>query len=99
MSDFQDEYEEFKHSEHTSSFTADLVAGAAAFEALKAYEQYVAENGTPDSHSKAREILTGMVNATVDRNVESKGLDFLDINAVKQRARTNVETVYNSKYA
>ena len=32
-------------------------AGAASYEAAKAYENHVAENGEPESHARAKEIL------------------------------------------
>jgi hypothetical protein len=35
-----------------------IVAGAAAFEAAKAYENHLAENGQPDSHATAKELMS-----------------------------------------
>lgn len=36
---------------HKASLSHELIAGAAAFEAAKAYEKHCAENGKPDSHA------------------------------------------------
>jgi hypothetical protein len=35
----------------------ELIAGAASYEAMKAYENHCNENGQPGSHEKAKEIL------------------------------------------
>ena len=45
---------------------------------MKAYESHVAKNGQPDSHARAKEIAAGLAGAFVDREVESRGLDFVD---------------------
>ncbi|KAG8696948.1 hypothetical protein FRC11_000365, partial [Ceratobasidium sp. 423] len=58
--------------------------GAAAFEAAKAYEKHVAENGNPPDHAKAKEFLAGITGAFVDHEVETRGLDFID----KERAKS-----------
>ena len=45
-----------------------------ARQAAKAYEKHCEENGKPDSHAKAKEILAGFAGAFVDRMVETKGV-------------------------
>jgi hypothetical protein len=42
---------------HKAALSHELIGGAAAYEAAKAYEDHVAANGKPDSHAKAKEIL------------------------------------------
>lgn len=54
-------------------------------QAAKAYENHVAENGQPESHAKAKEILAGFAGAFVDREVETKGLDFIDREKAKRQ--------------
>ena len=47
-------------------------------QAAKAYERHCAENGQPASHAEAKELLAGFAGAFIDREVETKGLDFVD---------------------
>jgi len=74
-------------STHKAHLSHELIGGAAAYEAAKAYEQHVADNGQPDSHAKAKELLAGFAGAFVDREVETRGLDFID----KQKAKRHAE--------
>ncbi|CAG8905914.1 unnamed protein product [Penicillium egyptiacum] len=83
-------------TEHDPSIIHELIAGAASYEAAKAYENHVAENGEPDSHAKAKEILAGFAGAFVDREVETKGLDFLDAEQAKYQASQQVHDAYDS---
>jgi len=69
-----------KHEAHA---THEMLGGAAAFEATKAYEKHCAANGKPASHAKAKELAAGFAGAFVDREVDTKGLDFVD----KQKAK------------
>ncbi|OQD98964.1 hypothetical protein PENVUL_c068G08902 [Penicillium vulpinum] len=82
--------------EHDPSLIHELIAGAASYEAAKAYENHVAENGEPDSHAKAKEILAGFAGAFVDREVETRGLDFIDRERAKYDARQQVHDAYDS---
>lgn len=43
---FSDNHAEFTGSEHKAELSHELIAGAASYEAAKAYEKHVAENGT-----------------------------------------------------
>lgn len=65
-------------SGHKAEWSHELIAGAASYEAAKAYEKHCAENGKPASHTEAKEIMAGIIGAFVDREVETKGLDFID---------------------
>ncbi|KAG6329048.1 hypothetical protein ID866_10040 [Astraeus odoratus] len=42
---------------NNGNLTHDLLAAAAAYEAAKMYENHRAENGQPDSHAQAKELL------------------------------------------
>ncbi|KAB8229832.1 hypothetical protein BDV23DRAFT_165023 [Aspergillus alliaceus] len=77
--------------EHKAKFSHELIAGAASFEAMKAYEDHVARNGQPPSHQRAKEILAGFAGAFIDREFESKGLDFLDREKAKRHAHQQLE--------
>ncbi|KAL2070430.1 hypothetical protein VTL71DRAFT_13456 [Oculimacula yallundae] len=72
--------------EHKAKFSHELIGGAAAYEAAKAYERHVAENGKPDSHAEAKEILAGFAGAFIDREFETRGLDGIDREKAKYEA-------------
>jgi len=72
---------------HEAHLSHELIAGAAAFEAAKAYNDHCEKNGKPASHAKAKEIIAGLAGAFIDREVETRGLDFID----KQKAKREAE--------
>ncbi|QPC70473.1 hypothetical protein HYE68_001225 [Fusarium pseudograminearum] len=84
-------YDQVTQRPHEAEWSHELIGGAAAYEAAKAYEDHVARNGQPDSHAKAKEILAGFVGAFVDREVETRGLDFIDAEKAKRHGREHVE--------
>ncbi|KAJ5094279.1 hypothetical protein N7456_010140 [Penicillium angulare] len=92
------QYNSTEPKEHDPSFVHELIAGAASYEAAKAYENHVAENGQPASHAQAKEILAGFAGAFVDREVESKGLDFVDREKAKYQARQHIENLQEGDY-
>lgn len=47
--------------------------------------------GKPESHEKAKEIMAGFAGAFIDREAETKGLDFLDREKAKHHARQHIE--------
>ncbi|KAM4054592.1 hypothetical protein HRG_005428 [Hirsutella rhossiliensis] len=83
---------------HEAKWSHELLGGAAAFEAAKAYEDHVAKNGQPDSHAKAKEIVAGFIGAFVDREVETKGLDYIDSEKAKHHARQQAEEQLNQDW-
>ncbi|KZT62974.1 hypothetical protein CALCODRAFT_6767 [Calocera cornea HHB12733] len=76
---------------HEASWTHELIAGAAAYEADRAYEKHCEQNGQPASHDEAKALLAGFVGAFVDREVETRGLDFIDKEKAKHQARQHAE--------
>lgn len=42
---------------HKAQLSHELIAAAASYEAAKAYEKHVSENGQPPNHEKAKELL------------------------------------------
>ncbi|PYH81362.1 putative phosphoglycerate mutase family protein [Aspergillus uvarum CBS 121591] len=77
--------------EHQAKFSHELIAGAASFEAMKAYEEHQERNGKPESHEMAKELLAGFAGAFIDREVETKGLDFIDREKAKRQAERQLE--------
>lgn len=47
--------------------------------------------GEPDSHAKAKEFLAGAIGAFVDREVETRGLDFIDKEEAKRHGQRHAE--------
>ncbi|RAO73028.1 uncharacterized protein BHQ10_009040 [Talaromyces amestolkiae] len=89
-----DSYNQYQNTEpHESSLSHELIAGAASYEAAKAYERHVSENGQPASHAEAKEILAGFAGAFIDREVETRGLDFIDREKAKREARRHIDSV------
>ncbi|KAI9508864.1 CipC1 protein [Russula earlei] len=78
-----------KHEAHVSH---ELIAGAAAYEAAKAYQEHLAKNGgEPPSHAKAKQIIAGLAGAFIDREFETHGLDFIDKEKAKHAAKKHAE--------
>ncbi|EXJ79197.1 hypothetical protein A1O3_08698 [Capronia epimyces CBS 606.96] len=84
-------YDQVVSRPHEAEWSHELIAAAASYEASKAYENHVAQNGQPESHAKAKEILAGFAGAFVDRLVETKGLDFIDTEKAKYQAHRQSE--------
>lgn len=78
------------NDEHKSKLSHELIAGAAAFEAARAYEQHCAKNGQPPNHQMAKEIIAGLAGAEIDKLFESKGLNAFDREKGECRARLKV---------
>ncbi|KAJ7250804.1 hypothetical protein C8J57DRAFT_1138805 [Mycena rebaudengoi] len=75
--------DEVNDSPHKAALSHEIIAAAASYEAAKAYEEHCENNGKPDSHAKAKEIFAGLVGFSVDRIVETKGLDYCDAQKAK----------------
>ncbi|KAL2786509.1 hypothetical protein BJX62DRAFT_241947 [Aspergillus germanicus] len=95
-----DEFQNLDHTneEHRAKMSHELIAGAASFEAMKAYEDHVARNGQPPSHQMAKELLAGFAGAFIDREFETKGLDFLDREKAKRHAHRQLEEASSRDY-
>ncbi|KAG0198060.1 hypothetical protein BGX28_008467, partial [Mortierella sp. GBA30] len=80
---------------HKSSWTHELIAGAAAFEAMRAYDK----KNPGGKHNLTKEIFVGLAGAEADKLFETKGLDFLDQEKAKHEAKKNAERLYDANYA
>ncbi|KAJ7059387.1 hypothetical protein C8F01DRAFT_989300 [Mycena amicta] len=86
-------YEEVTQAPHKAALSHELIAAAASYEAAKAYEKHCAENGKPDNHAKAKEIMAGFAGAFIDRMVDRDqrgelrvaGLDYVDKEKAKHQ--------------
>ncbi|RUS20869.1 hypothetical protein BC937DRAFT_94163 [Endogone sp. FLAS-F59071] len=94
----QAQYDEVINAPHKATLSHELLGGAAAFEAVKAYEDHQAKNGKPDSHALAKELFAAFAGAAVDRLIETKGLDAVDSYKAKQHAKQETERLYAERY-
>ncbi|KAG0704457.1 hypothetical protein DFH29DRAFT_997549 [Suillus ampliporus] len=85
--DLSNAYDQVTNAPHKATLSHELIAGAASYEAMKAYNEHCEKNGKPASHDKAKEILAGFAGAFIDRMVETKGLDFVDAQKAKHSAK------------
>ncbi|KAL3429631.1 hypothetical protein BDV09DRAFT_180065 [Aspergillus tetrazonus] len=94
------EFQDLDHTnpEHRAKFSHELIAGAASFEAMKAYENHCEREGKPQSHETAKELLAGFAGAFIDREIETRGLDFVDREEAKRHARRQVEEASRQDY-
>ncbi|XP_055356333.1 uncharacterized protein LOC129601516 [Paramacrobiotus metropolitanus] len=84
---------------HKSSWTHELIAAAAGWQAMRAYENHQAKKtGEPVNHSVVKGVLAGLAAAAVDRLIETKGLDWLDAQRAKSRATQQAESLVGEKY-
>ncbi|KAF4984064.1 hypothetical protein FZEAL_677 [Fusarium zealandicum] len=90
-SDQAQAYDQVVNRPHEAKWSHELLGGAAAFEAAKVYEDHASQNGHPDSHAKAKEFLAGAIGAFVDREVETRGLDYVDTEKAKRHAQRQAE--------
>jgi len=63
-----------------------VLAAACGFEAMRAYERHAAQNGPAPSHQVLKEILAGFAAAEVDKQFETRGLNWLDREKAKKMA-------------
>ncbi|KAL1983230.1 hypothetical protein VTN96DRAFT_328 [Rasamsonia emersonii] len=91
-------YNEWDQAPHKAELSHELIAGAAAFEAAKAWEKHQEKEGKPENHALAKEIIAGLAGAAVDRLVETKGLDYLDREKAKHHAKERLEEQLASEY-
>ncbi|KAK9777828.1 hypothetical protein AB5N19_04539 [Seiridium cardinale] len=84
---------------HESKMSHELVGGAAAFEAMKLFEDRQRNNGEPVQHQFAKEMLAGIAGAEVDKLFETKGLDAIDREKAKRHAKQQAEHLYDEQYS
>ncbi|MQY30716.1 DUF3759 domain-containing protein [Nocardia aurantia] len=83
---------------HEASWTHELIAGAAGFEAMRAFEKHEEREGKPVHHALVKELLAGFAAAEVDKLFESKGLDWLDRERAKEHAREQAYSLYDQQH-
>lgn len=54
--------------------------------------------GPPESHEKAKEVLAALAGSIIDREVEIRGLDFIDRERAKTHAERQLTEAYSQNY-
>ncbi|CAD6581652.1 MAG: hypothetical protein CYPHOPRED_001673 [Cyphobasidiales sp. Tagirdzhanova-0007] len=92
MGFFSDDSNEAQaYNDNRPKFTHELIGGAAAYEAERKYQQHCAENGQPENHEMAKDLMAGFAGAEADRLIETKGLDFIDNERAKRSAQDSID--------
>jgi len=78
---------------HHSKWSHELVAGAAAFEAMKKHQA-----GSGDKHNFSKEVFAGMAGAEADKLFETKGLTTLDRVRANHEAKEQANLIYDQQY-
>ncbi|TCD69690.1 hypothetical protein EIP91_006707 [Steccherinum ochraceum] len=97
-SDQAQAYDQAVNKPHEAQWSHELIAGAAAFEAEKAWQKHEAAQGKPSSHGEAKDFIAGLTGVFVDKIVETHGLDFIDKEKAKHQAREQTERHVNREY-
>ncbi|EXJ93657.1 hypothetical protein A1O1_02049 [Capronia coronata CBS 617.96] len=84
--------------DNQAKFSHELVAGGAAFEGMKLFEDHQRKEGKPVSHKFAKELLAGFVGGEVDKLAETKGMNEYDSFEAKRKAKQSAENMYDQHY-
>ncbi|KAJ3859883.1 hypothetical protein EV359DRAFT_67785 [Lentinula novae-zelandiae] len=93
-SDQAQAWDQVNNAPHKAELSHELLVAAASYEAAKAYEKHVADNGEPDSHATRNELLATFAGGFIDRIVETKGLDFIDKEKAQYHAKKQLEAQF-----
>jgi len=74
------------------------MAGAAAFEAAKLYQEHCAKNGKPPTHARAKEIFAALIGVFIEREFENRGMNSSDKHKVKHEAELHVAEMLATHY-
>lgn len=84
--------------EHEGHFSHELIAGAASFAAMKRFEDDKRDSGEDVSHAFAKETIAAFAGAEADKLAETKGLDALDRERVREQATDHANQQYDQYY-
>lgn len=83
---------------HHSEWSHELIAGAAGFEAMKAYEHHREAEGITEHHELGKEMIAGFAAAEADKLFETKGLDWLDQERARRDSVEQAHSLYDQQY-
>ncbi|KAI6867950.1 hypothetical protein KC323_g3275 [Hortaea werneckii] len=91
-------YNQDQGDEHEGRFSHELLAGGAAFGAMKLFEDEQRREGKQINHAFAKELIAGIAGGEVDKLCETKGADYIDRERAKHEARRRAEDMYDQHY-
>lgn len=95
--DMQDAHHQVYH-EHKANLAHELLAGAAAFEAVKAWEDKQKEEGKPTTHALAKEIIASLAAAEMVKLAEEHGVGSNDKEKLQGMAVVAAHNFYDQKH-
>ena len=78
--------------------THELIGGAAGFEAMRMFEHHRENEGIPEHHELAKELLAGFVASEVDKHFESGRYGHLNRHEARRMAREQAGYLYQQQY-
>ncbi|KAH9822089.1 Protein of unknown function (DUF3759) [Teratosphaeria destructans] len=84
--------------DHEGKFSHELLAGGAAFGAMKIFEDQQRKEGKQVNHAFAKELIAGIAGGEVDKLCETKGADYIDRERAKHEAKKRAESMYDQHY-
>ncbi|KAF8547732.1 hypothetical protein OG21DRAFT_1424264 [Imleria badia] len=69
---------------HKAKLSHELIAAAASYEAMKAWNQHRERNGDQVDHAMMKQFMAAAAGAFIDRMIETKGLDSIDRHRARQ---------------
>jgi Protein of unknown function (DUF3759) len=78
--------------------THELLAGAAAFEAMRMFEHHREREGIPEHHELAKELLAGFVGAELEKHFESGRYGHLNRHQARRLAQEQADALYQQQY-
>ena len=78
--------------------THELLAGAAAFEAMRMYEHHREREGIVEHHELGKELLAGFAAAEIDKHFEQGRFGHLDRHEARRLARNQADFLWQQQY-
>ncbi|KAJ5554332.1 hypothetical protein N7513_004291 [Penicillium frequentans] len=78
-----DAYHQYREMDTYDGLEPKFLGAAIAYEASKIYDDHCAQNGAPTDDSQAKAILIVISNGLLDREIDTKGLQWIDSDRVR----------------
>jgi hypothetical protein len=78
--------------------THELLAGAAAFEAVRMYQHHREREGIAEHHAVGKEMLAGLAAAEVDKHFAARRFGHLNRDEARRQARQQADYLWQQQY-
>jgi hypothetical protein len=78
--------------------THELLAGAAAFEAMRMYEHHREREGVPEHHELAKELLAGFAAAEIEKHFDERRYGHLNRHEARRMAQQQADYLWQEQY-